>query len=156
MINVAMTIGVSDFRKRLPDLYAIRIGCGRLRQKLNNYIGWKDHLDRWIRSGRIFSLVNLRLRSITKEKVKEISRSLHTRTHKHRHTLPLSNAPNRRYHYLEQEMMVSSIVAESGAFHLLQATRLMSPSLSLCWCLIVFSHQGELTACVGQQEGRAL
>lgn len=59
MINVAMRIGVSDFRKRLPDLYAIRIGCGRLRQKLNNYIGWKDHLDRWIRSGRIFSLVNL-------------------------------------------------------------------------------------------------
>lgn len=46
MINVAMMIGVSDFRKRLPDLYAIRIGCGRLRQKLNNYIGWKDHLDR--------------------------------------------------------------------------------------------------------------
>lgn len=45
IINDAFPTGVCDYRKRLPDLYAVRIGCGRLRQKLNNYIGWKDHLD---------------------------------------------------------------------------------------------------------------
>lgn len=61
-------------------------------------------------------------------------------------TLAPSNAPDRRYHYLESEMMVSSIVAESGAFGLLRATCLMSSS-SVSLALDGPSHQGELTAC---------
>lgn len=82
----------------------------------------------------------------------EGKRDIQVTTHMHMdacsHMLSLSNAPDRRYHYLELEMIVSSIVAESGAFHLLRATCMMSSS-SVSLALVERSHQGELTACAG-------